>query len=57
MTASDEDDPTTFTWTLEGDDAGDFTITRNSDDEGELKFRNVPDFEMPADDNTAPTNM
>ena len=48
--ASDEDDPTTFTWTLEGADAGDFTITRNSDGEGELKFRVVPNYEMPADD-------
>ena len=24
-------------------------ITRNSDDEGELKFRNVPNYEMPTD--------
>ena len=48
--ASDEDDPTTFTWTLDGADAGDFTIMRNSDGAGELKFRVVPNYEMPADD-------
>ena len=45
--ASDPDASPTFTWTLEGTDGGDFTITRNSDGEGEVKFRNVPDFEMP----------
>ncbi len=48
--ASDVDGSITFTWTLEETDAGDFTITRNSSGEGELKFRNTPDYEMPADD-------
>ena len=33
-----------------GDDAGDFTITKNtSTGDGELRFRNVPNHEMPAD--------
>ena len=40
----------TLTWTLEGVAAGDFTI-----DAGELKFANVPNFEMPAD--TGPDNV
>ena len=48
--ASDEDVPTTFTWTLEGVDAGHFTIGRNSSGHGELKFAAVPDFESPADE-------
>ena len=43
-TAADTDTSTTFTWTLEGVDADDFMI-----DAGELKFANVPNFEMPAD--------
>ena len=51
--ASDVDASTTLTWTLEGDDAGDFTFTRNSDGDGELRFRNVPDFENPTDDDDA----
>ena len=32
-------------WSLSGTDAGDFTISEN----GELSFRNVPDYERPAD--------
>ena len=51
--ASDVDASTTLTWSLEGEDAGDFTFTKNADGDGELKFRNVPDFEMPADDDDA----
>ena len=47
--ASDVDASTILTWSLEGTDAGDFTITKNTDGDGELKFRNVPDYEMPAD--------
>ena len=43
-TADDTDGSTSFTWSLEGVDADDFTI-----DAGELKFANVPNFEMPAD--------
>ena len=48
-TAADTDTLTTFTWTLEGVDAGDFMI-----DAGELKFANVPNFEMPADTPSTP---
>ena len=48
--ATDPDASTTFTWTLTGTDAGDFVITKNSTTMGgELKFRNEPNFESPAD--------
>ena len=48
--ASDEDALPNFTWTLTGTDAGDFVITKNSTTmDGELKFRNEPNFEIPAD--------
>ena len=47
--ATDVDADTTLTWSLEGADAGDFTITKNTAGHGELKFANVPNFEMPAD--------
>ena len=50
--AADVDASTTLTWSLEGNDAGDFTITKNADGDGELKFRNVPNFEMPVDADT-----
>ena len=50
--ATDVDASTTLTWSLEGNDAGDFTITKNADGDGELKFRNAPNFEMPADADT-----
>ena len=45
--ATDPEDPTaTITrWSLTGSDAGDFTITEN----GELTFRQVPDYDRPAD--------
>ena len=46
--ASDPDASTTFTWSLEGVDAGNFTITRVSND-GRIFFKNVPNYEMPAD--------
>ena len=36
---------TTFTWTLAGTDSGDFEIS----DAGALTFKNVPDFDSPAD--------
>ena len=36
---------TRLTWTLEGADGSDFTITG----QGELRFANVPNYEMPAD--------
>ena len=45
----DPDANTTFTWSLEGTDAGSFNITRNSDGHGEIRFKNVPDYESPAD--------
>ena len=50
--AADPDANSVLTWDLHGDDAGDFTITKNADGHGELKFRNVPNFEMPVDDDT-----
>ena len=50
--ATDVDAGSVLTWSLEGADAGDFTITKNADGHGELKFRNVPNFEMPADAGT-----
>ncbi len=50
--ATDVDAETTLTWSLAGGDAGDFTITKNADGHGELRFANVPDFEMPADADT-----
>ena len=50
--AMDVDASSTLTWSLEGNDAGDFTITKNADGDGDLKFRNAPNFEMPADADT-----
>ena len=48
--ASDVDAGANLTWSLEGDDAGDFTLIKNSmTGKGELKFRNVPNYEAPAD--------
>ena len=45
--ASDpEGSTTTFTWSVSGTDGGDFTINR---DTGVLTFRNLPDYERPAD--------
>ena len=37
------------TWKLEGDDRADFTITINAFGHGELRFAEVPNYEMPAD--------
>ena len=47
-TATDPEDPSASItrWSLTGTDAGDFTIT---DESGQLTFRNVPDYERPAD--------
>ena len=42
--ATDPDNGAVLTWMLSDDDAGDFTIVG-----GELKFRNEPNFENPAD--------
>ena len=53
--ASDVDDDSTLTWSLEGDDVGDFTLTKNAAGHGELKFDSVPNYEMPAD--TIPTGQ
>ena len=39
---------TTFTWSVSGTDGSDFNINR---DTGVLTFRNLPDFELPADSN------
>ena len=47
--AEDVDAGSVLTWDLQGADAGDFTITKNADGHGELKFRNSPNFESPAD--------
>ena len=48
-TATDPEDPSAAItrWSLSGTDAGDFTI----DESGQLSFRNVPDYERPADSN------
>ena len=45
--ATDPEDPfaPVTRWSLSGTDAGDFTISEH----GELSFRNVPDYERPAD--------
>ena len=45
--ASDPEGAAISRWSLSGSDAGDFTISEG----GELSFRNVPDFERPADSN------
>ena len=46
-TATDPEDPgaAITRWSLTGTDAGDFTISEN----GQLTFRNVPNYERPAD--------
>ena len=48
-TGSDPESPGTpiNRWSTSGTDGGDFTINEN----GELKFRNTPDYERPADSN------
>ena len=48
-TGSDPESPGTHInrWSTSGTDGGDFTINEN----GELTFRNVPDYERPADSN------
>ena len=47
--AVDPEDPSALItrWSLSGSDAGDFSVSES----GELSFRNVPDFERPADSN------
>ena len=47
--ATDVDADTTLTWSLEGNDAGKFSITKNTQGHGELKFANVPNYELPDD--------
>ena len=46
-TATDPEDPSAVIsrWSLSGSDAGDFAVSGG----GELSFRNVPDYERPAD--------
>ena len=44
-TATDPEGGTVTRWTVGGRDGGDFTISQ----EGVLTFRNIPDFERPAD--------
>ena len=46
-TATDPEDPSAIItrWSLTGSDGGDFEINEN----GELSFRNIPDYERPAD--------
>ena len=41
----------TCTWSLEGTDAGDFEIGNESADLGQLTFKEIPNYEMPADAN------
>ena len=43
---------TTCTWSLEGADAGDFEIGNESTDLGQLTFKEIPNYEMPADANS-----
>ena len=50
--ATDVDANSVLTWSLEGDDLLDFTITKNAQGHGELKFANVPNYEMAADADT-----
>ena len=45
--AADPEGGSVTRWSLGGSDGGDFTITQ----EGELTFRNLPDYERPADSN------
>ena len=50
--ASDVDAGSVLTWSLEGNDRLAFTITKNAQGHGELRFANVPNYEMPADSDT-----
>ncbi len=43
--ATDPESVTSFTWSLAGTDSGDFEISAS----GEVTFKNVPDYESPAD--------
>ena len=45
--ASDPEGLPITRWSLSGSDGGDFTISEN----GELRFRNTPDYDQPADSN------
>ena len=47
--ATDVDALTTLAWSVAGNDSGNFTITKNAAGHGELKFKNVPNYEMPTD--------
>ena len=50
--ASDVDAGSVLTWSLEGNDRLDFTLMKNAQGHGELRFANVPNYEMPADADT-----
>ncbi len=51
--ATDPDATTgTMTWDLQGNDAGDFTIMSTINGTATLHFRNVPNYEAPADNGT-----
>ena len=47
FTATDPEGDAVTRWRLSGSDGGDFNISEN----GELTFRNVPDYDRPADSN------
>jgi len=53
FTGRDPEDPTAevTSWRLAGSDAGDFTITSTGANSSQLTFRNVPDYDRPADSN------
>ena len=47
FTANDQEGDTVTRWSLSGSDGGDFTISEF----GEMTFRNLPDYDRPADSN------
>ena len=53
FTATDPEDPSAAVtgWSLAGSDAGDFTITDTGQNSSQLTFRNMPDYDRPADSN------
>ena len=53
FTGRDPEEPAAAvtSWRLAGSDAGDFTITSTGANTAQLAFRNVPDYDRPADSN------
>ena len=53
FTATDPEDPSAAVtgWSLAGSDAGDFTITGTGQNSSQLTFRDMPDYDRPADSN------